>query len=125
MSKYSTTFRRSTTAESAVVDRRKVLEYLLNAAHPDNGGKARFFEGLGFSGNDPSPLVAALGGVATSGEVVERVESPHGEKYLVDGPLESPTGRKPLVRTVWIMDRGEQAPRLVTAFILVRNERRP
>ena len=55
-------------AESAVVDRRKVLEYLLNAAHPDNGGKARFFEGLGFSGNDPSPPVAALHGVATSGE---------------------------------------------------------
>ena len=68
---------------------------------------------LAISAVIPTWIVAALHGVATSGEVVERVESPHGEKYLVDGPLESPTGRKPLVRTVWIVDRGEQAPRLV------------
>src|ERR1700682_3051386 len=36
-------------ADRAVVDRAKISEYLLNAAHPDNGGKAKFFEDLGFS----------------------------------------------------------------------------
>jgi len=34
--------------EKAVVERGKVVDYLLNSAHPDNGGKAAFFEGLGF-----------------------------------------------------------------------------
>ena len=34
-------------AEKAVVERTKITDYLLNAAHPDNGGKAEFFGGLG------------------------------------------------------------------------------
>ena len=36
-------------AHLAVVERHKVVGYLLNSAHPDNGGKARFFESFGFS----------------------------------------------------------------------------
>jgi len=36
-------------AERAVVDREKIEEYVLNAAHPDNGGKAAFFLALGFT----------------------------------------------------------------------------
>lgn len=35
-------------ASKAVVERTKLVDYLLNAAHPDNGGKAEFFEKLGF-----------------------------------------------------------------------------
>ena len=35
-------------AEKAVVEREKLADYLLNAAHPDNGGKAAFFEGSDF-----------------------------------------------------------------------------
>jgi hypothetical protein len=43
-------------AHLAVVERGKVLDYLLNDAHPDNGGKAQFFESLGFSRADPRAL---------------------------------------------------------------------
>ena len=35
-------------AHKAIVERDKIADYLLNAAHPDNGGKAAFFESLGF-----------------------------------------------------------------------------
>ena len=35
-------------ANLAIVDREKIADYLLNPAHPDNGGKAKFFLGLGF-----------------------------------------------------------------------------
>jgi len=43
----------------AVVERSKVVEYLLNSAHPENGGKAQFFESLGFSAENPEPLINA------------------------------------------------------------------
>ena len=36
-------------ANLAVVDRTKVVEYLLNREHPDNGGKADCFIGMGFN----------------------------------------------------------------------------
>jgi uncharacterized protein DUF6883 len=35
-------------AELALVEREKITEYLLNAEHPDNGGKASFLIALGF-----------------------------------------------------------------------------
>ena len=35
-------------ADNTLVERDKIVSYLLNASHPDKGGKAQFFEGLGF-----------------------------------------------------------------------------
>jgi hypothetical protein len=105
-------------ADLATVERRKVVDYLLNSAHPDNGGKARFFESLGFSVENPDLLIGALRGVAQTGETAEATESLHGEKYVVDGFLPAQTGTRQarLVRTIWIIDKSSEAPRLVTAY---------
>jgi hypothetical protein len=105
-------------AHLAVIDRSKVLDYLLNEAHPDNGGKAPYFALLGFSRDDPEGLMGALRDVAEQGEVVSSAESVHGEKYVVDGWLSVHTqeGRQWSIRTVWIIDRGKDSPRLVTAY---------
>jgi hypothetical protein len=35
-------------ARLGLVTREKIADYLLNAAHPDNGGKAEFLASLGF-----------------------------------------------------------------------------
>jgi hypothetical protein len=105
-------------AHLAVVDRIKAVDYLLNDAHPDNGGKAKFFVSLGFSREDPEALMLALRDVAQRGEVVRSTESAHGERYVVDDWLSVHTqeSRRRSVRTVWIIDRGGNAPRLVTAY---------
>jgi hypothetical protein len=105
-------------AHLATVDRRKILDYLLNEAHPDNGGKAQFFISLGFSRDQPELLMNALCNVAEHGEVVHCIESPHGEKSVVDGWLSVHTeeNRRRPVRTIWIIDAGQDAPRLVTAY---------
>jgi len=103
-------------ADRAVVELTKITEYLLNAGHPDNGGKARFFEACGFPASEPARLVAALKDLAAGGEVVMQVASAHGTKYVVDGYLESSGGRRPLVRAIWIVDKGQEIPRLVTAY---------
>jgi hypothetical protein len=39
--------------QKAVVEREKIADYLLNPAHPDNGGKFEFFAQLGFSREQP------------------------------------------------------------------------
>ncbi len=36
-------------AHRAIIEKEKILDYLLNLAHPDNGGKAAYYLGLGFS----------------------------------------------------------------------------
>ena len=45
---------------------------------------------------------------------------PHADKAMTEyvplGRLETPTRKTPWVRTIWIIDRGQEAPRLVTAY---------
>lgn len=105
-------------AHLAVVERHKIVDYLLDAAHPDNSGKARFFESLGFSVDEPERLMTALRAVAVDGKVVKAGRSVHGEKFLVEGWLSAHTeeSHRRMIRTIWIIDRGYEAPRLVTAY---------
>jgi hypothetical protein len=103
-------------ATIALVERQKITEYLLNREHPDNGGKADFFIALGFSVNEWETLAEALGSMALSAQVTQSIESLHGKKYIVDGEIKTPIGKARIVRTVWIVDRGERSPRLVTAY---------
>ncbi len=103
-------------AENALVEREKIMEYLLNAAHPDNGGKAKFFEGAGFQRDKWETLAAAFRKLAREAEVTQSLESPQGQKYIIGGKIESPSGRAAMVQTIWIVDRGVDTPRLVTAY---------
>ena len=103
-------------AERAVVERGKISDYLLNSAHPDNGGKAAFFLSLGYKRDDWRLLAAALHRLAVATEVARSMETTHGIKYVLDGSIETPGGKMTAVRTIWIVDRGLDRPRLVTAY---------
>jgi hypothetical protein len=37
------------------------------------------------------------------------METVHGKKYIIEDTIETPSGKSPVVRTVWIIDRGEDA----------------
>ncbi len=100
----------------ALIDPDKLLSYLLNPAHPDNGGKASFFESLGFRRSDWRALARALRQLATRSLAARAVPSQHGVKYILDGEITGPRGTRAFVRTVWILDRGHDTPRLVTAY---------
>lgn len=103
-------------ADRARVDESKIRLYLLNAEHPDNGGKAAFFTALGFSTEEWELLATALVELAQRHDVIRVLESQHGSKYIVDGALAPPSGVRRAVRTVWITDAGADVARLVTAY---------
>jgi hypothetical protein len=95
------------------VDELKILEYLLS--HSNGQGKAAFFFGFGFQPEKWMTLADALKSQARRNPVVVEVDSPYGTRYSVDGELETPGGRRPRVRTVWILERNSDEPRLITA----------
>ena len=102
--------------DKALIQREKIADYRLNAAHPDNNGKAEFFETFGFRLNDWETLARAIRRGALDDEVIQHLETSHGVKYVLHAAMETPSGKSPLVRTVWIVDRGRNYPRLVTAY---------
>src|SRR5262245_14368770 len=103
-------------AAAAIITKEKICDYLLNHEHPDNGGKAAFFRALGFDAKDWQSLAASLREIIQTTDVAKSLVSPHGIKYIVDGPLQGSHGVARSVRTIWIIDHGQEAPRLVTAY---------
>lgn len=103
-------------ASSCRVDRKKIEGYLLCPTHPDGAAKAHFFRRFGFDLENWKELADALRAHGQSYEVAEVVESRHGKRYSVDGPLRSPDGRNPNVQTVWIVESGTREARLITAY---------
>jgi hypothetical protein len=103
-------------AQNATVSREKIVDYLLNPAHPDNGGNAEFFTQLSFRREQWEILATALNNLASTGEVAGIVGSPHGKKHVIVGRIQSPSGKTPLVQTIWTVDKGLDTARLVTAY---------
>ena len=108
--------------ENPQVPKEKIAEYLLSDSHPSGRAKARFFRRFGFSAETWETLAAALKRHVTVKEVSSGEDSPFGRRYNVDGPLESPDGRNPSVRSVWFVETDSRELRFVTA---VPARRRP
>ena len=90
--------------DNAIVEEQKIRSYLLAEERPE--GKAAFFLAFGFTPVRWELLRGALLEHARSNEAVRSMLSPHGMKYIVEGPLKTPDERNPPVRAVWIIDRG-------------------
>lgn len=103
-------------ADEAVVDRRKIVDYLLSAKHPTGRAKAAFFGSFGFAAEDCDRFRDALREHAREGEVVGCEETRFGVKYVVVGVLACPDGRQPGIVTVWFVATRGSAPALVTAY---------
>jgi len=109
--------------ESAEVPRAKLVLYLLNPEHRDGRGKALFLAEFGFTQSNWEDLGNALKQHATVHEVSTMETTAFGVKYAIDGELETPTGDRPNIRVVWFVESDEDAPRLVTAFPIVRQRK--
>ncbi len=79
--------------ELAITLEKKFTAYLLNAAHQEGQGKARFFRHFGFSAEKWDVWANALVTHARTHDVVRVVHTQFGVRYVVDGPLETPCGR--------------------------------
>ncbi|HLX61922.1 MAG TPA: hypothetical protein VKX17_11630 [Planctomycetota bacterium] len=103
-------------AGQLVVEREKIADYLLNPSHRYGGSKARFFELFGFQSDDWEVLAERLREHGRTYDVVCVTETGYGPRYVVEGELNTPSARRPRVRTVWQMDQGAVAPRLISAY---------
>lgn len=100
----------------AVILDGKLAAYLLSDTHPVGKAKAKYFRSLGYSIANADQLKDDLIAITTSNEVTETIDTPFGTKYVIDGNIISPTRIRARVRTIWIFERGEVYPHLVTAY---------
>jgi hypothetical protein len=105
-------------AHIALVEREKIVDYLLNPTHRYGASKARFFAQFVFGLESWEVLAAALREHGQGHDVARSRETGFGPRYEVEGELNAPDGRRPRLRAVWQVDKGQVAPRLITAYPL-------
>ena len=102
--------------DAAIVDRRKLTGYCLNSEHPRGKHKARVFATLGFTAENADELRAALLKAAASNGAQAAAPDQFGDRYVLEFEIERPQGNG-IVRSTWIVRRGERAPRLTSCFV--------
>jgi hypothetical protein len=103
-------------ADRAVIDPRKLREYLLSRSHPLGRHKARFFRALGYGPSNWARLDRDLRFQHLTAPVAHVTETRHGTVFEIRAILRGPSGRSAGLVSVWIVRHGERHPSLVTAY---------
>jgi hypothetical protein len=102
-------------ADSVVIPKAKIVDYLLSPTHRSGKSKENFFTSFGFSLAEWTELRDALRAHAAAHKVAKQDETIFGARYAIDGEMRAPDGSRLNVRTVWFIDTGARVPRFVTA----------
>jgi hypothetical protein len=104
--------------EQAIIDPRKIVGYCLSVDHEDGCHKAHVFASiLGLTTDHADRLLEALKEAAATGDATLGMQDQYGQRYQIDFEFTGPIG-KATIRSAWIIRSGENAPRLVTCYIL-------
>jgi hypothetical protein len=98
------------------IEKRKITGYLLNENHPQGRSKALWFQSFGFSLNRWREFSDSIQTLLQKHKGKRICKSTFGHRVVVWGFLEIPRGQKVQVTTVWQVERGILAPRLITAY---------
>ena len=109
--------------DRAEISETKIVTYLLSTTHRAGKSKASFFVQFGFNSSRWEELAGALKQHAKDNEITLEVQTTFGTRYVIDGLLTAPDGRRLNVRTAWFIDGDGEVPRFITAHPLRR--RRP
>ena len=94
----------------------KITGYLLSETHEEGAGKAAYLRLMGFDESNVDLLEAGLLAIAQVEEVARTETTPYGVKYVIYGTMDTPEGEIIELLTVWMIDSGQEAPRLITAY---------
>ena len=98
--------------DAAIVDRHKLTGYCLNPEHPRGKHKARVFaSALGFTADNVDELRTALMKAAATANANPAASDRFGDRYVLEFEIKGARGSG-VVKSMWIVRRGETSPRL-------------
>jgi len=105
-------------AERAIVEIEKLENYCLDPTHPRGRHKARVFrDALAVTRNEAEMLRAWLIEGARRETAMELPSDQWGRRWQIDIPVRRQE-RRAVIRSLWIVRHGGDAPRLVTCWVL-------
>lgn len=103
-------------AQIAVIEPKKLSEYLLNTQHKRGGSKARLLYHFGYRAVDWERLASDIRQSHLEADLQATTQTAYGVRYEIHAPLHTPSGRMLMVRTIWQIDTDKYIPRLITLY---------
>ena len=104
-------------ADRAIIDARKLSDYVLNPSNPVGRHKARVLAAaLGFDRSNIRLLIEELRRGVVAHDAERGLVDEYGARYRVDMSVRGPKGTATL-RTAWIYRTGSDVPELVTLHV--------
>jgi hypothetical protein len=103
---------------AAYIPDAKLFVYLLSPSHPEGGPKSEFFSAVGYPVDNAEALRNEFLRIGRSEDVKDEIIFEFGVKYAVEGLLARDSGSGIPIRTIWVINKGETAPRFVSAYPL-------
>jgi hypothetical protein len=107
----------------AIIAKAKLTAYLLNPSHKRGGSKARKLLAMGYTADQWQRLEQDLIDQHTCGDVRNVSENEYGTTYEIVAALRGPNGTEASFRSIWQIDSGTEAPRLITLVPVSRHVR--
>lgn len=104
--------------KSAVIPREKLTNYALNKNHPKGKDKAIAFEKyLGYNIENADMLLNEIKAGLTRNVSTKRPNTQYGRPFEVRMEIVGANGKRANIKTGWIIDKGEENPRLTSVYI--------
>ncbi len=94
----------------------KIEDYLLSDIHEIGKHKADFFKRYGFDISNIDTFKSSLIQHSIDRDIEKTKDSAFGVKYELKCKIKTPDKRNPCIVTVWIVENGQEEPKLVTAY---------
>lgn len=105
-------------SDKVIISKKKLQDYILSETHATGKFKAKFFRKLGFNEENIDFFEQVLLNLAEIYDVKDELKSPYGTKYVIEGEIDTPSGKVTKVVTVWIIEENQQIPRFITVYPL-------
>ena len=104
--------------DRAVVEIEKLRDYCLSTNHLRRRHKARVFvTALGITANEAEELREAILSAITTEEAIPTERDEYGQRYVVDFSMKRQV-KEAVVRSSWIVRRGEDHPSVASCYVL-------
>ena len=94
----------------------KIEHYLLSDIHEIGKHKADFFKRYGFDISNIDTFKSSLIQHSIDRDIEKTKDSAFGVKYELKCEIKTPDERNPCIVTVWIVENGQEEPKLITAY---------
>jgi hypothetical protein len=108
--------------EKAIIDPMKLQDYVLSDAYPIGRFKAAIFQQMGYTRGNWEQFVEDIRTQLLSLDAEQGEKTEYGQKYIITGDINGPSGKVMKLKSIWIILRGEEIPRFITIYPVEENE---